>query len=191
MAVVDQYLSRRQLKNLQISLRTAFCVLPKENRIARCFLCTLRFKYENGCHVKGGGFYGRDDWWIDKHGLGRERENSCILLCTEIWVGDITFPTGFPESCSLKASVLVAYYGFRSVDLRFSRRCEFVLSVLLGSTEVELHNSLIWGSRSGVYQSPVCRWVRHVVALCGPFCECCKAWLDRVGGRLYFGRPST
>ena len=58
MAVVDQYLSRRQLKNLQISLRTAFCVLPKENRIARCFLCTLRFKYENGCHVKGGGSMG-------------------------------------------------------------------------------------------------------------------------------------
>lgn len=30
MAVVDQYLSGRQLKNLQISLRTAFCVLPKK-----------------------------------------------------------------------------------------------------------------------------------------------------------------
>lgn len=86
MAVVDQYLSGRQLKNLQISLRTAFCVLPKKIA-SHGVAIVVRFVSSNKTAVRKGG--GRGLWEgrmmnYDKRGLGRERENSCILLCTEI-----------------------------------------------------------------------------------------------------------
>lgn len=140
MAVVDQYLSGRQLKNLQISLRTAFCVLPKKIA-SHGVAIVVRFVSSNKTAVRwkeGGGGYGRDEWWI-MISVGLDGSVKIAAFFPALKFEWETSPSQ-PDFLNRAVRRLqCSWHIMASGALIWGSvwRCEFVLPVLLGSTEVE------------------------------------------------------